>query len=83
MKRSNTTTKSSYKELSMTFIGKAVGSYLVALGVDNMQPRYIDFQRTRLGYFTDFVTAKNPEYQVSDLCRDDLRSYLAYLQAKT
>lgn len=66
----------------MVLIGKAVGSYLVALGVDNMQPRYIDFQRTRLRYYVDFVTVKNPEYRVEDLCREDLRDYLAFLQAK-
>ncbi len=66
----------------MTSLQITIESYLIDLGTENMRPRYISFQRTRLGYFLTFVTDKNPSYKVKDLSRADVQEYMVSLQTR-
>src|SRR5271157_285460 len=71
------------KDLMIITIDRASDLYLATLGTEGKSPRYIDWLKTRLRFFCDYIHKTNgDDYKVQDLTVDDGRDYLRSLLAR-
>jgi hypothetical protein len=71
------------KELMMISFDKASELYLSTLATEGKSPRYIDWLKTRLRYFGDFLARTyGKDFVLQDLDVEDGRSYLRELMAR-
>jgi integrase/recombinase XerD len=71
------------KELMMISFDKASELYLSTLATEGKSPRYIDWLKTRLRYFGDFLTRTyGKDFILQELDVEDGRSYLRELMAR-
>ena len=71
------------KELLMITLDRATGLYLATLETEGKSPRYIDWLRTRLRFFSDFLkTTYGEGFKLQDLTVDVGRYYLRHLMER-
>jgi site-specific recombinase XerD len=71
------------KDLMIITIDRAIDLYLSTLETEGKSPRYIDWLKTRLRFFSDYIqTANSGEFRLQKLTVDIGRDYLRFLMEK-
>jgi site-specific recombinase XerD len=71
------------KELMMVSLERAIELYLSTLEAEGKSPRYIDWLKTRLRFFTKFIhQAYEDDYKLQDLAVEDGREFLRELMSR-
>jgi integrase/recombinase XerD len=75
--------KNRKKDLMMITLEKAIGLYLATLETEGKSPRYIDWLKTRLRFFHNFISEANGDnFKVQDLTVEDGRNYIHHLMER-
>lgn len=75
--------KTRTRDLMMVSLDKAIGLYLSTLATEGKSPRYIDWLKTRLRFFSDFMKeAYSDGFKLQDLSVDDGREYIRSLMER-
>jgi hypothetical protein len=76
--------KTRTRDLMMVTLSKATQLYLLTLATEGKSPRYIDWLKTRLRFFNDYIeNIYGPVFKVQDLSVEDGRDYLRSLMERT
>ncbi len=71
------------KELMMVSLERAIELYLSTLEAEGKSPRYIDWLKTRLRFFTNFIhQAYEIDFKLQDLAVEDGREFLHELMSR-
>ena len=72
--------RNSTRELMMISLDKAIDLYLSAQLTEVKSPRYVDFLKTRLHYFSNFMKEiQDGSFKIQDLEVEDGRDFIRYL----
>jgi site-specific recombinase XerD len=75
--------KSRKKDLMMVSLDKGIELYLATLATEGKSPRYIDWLKTRLRFFNDFIKKTYGEdFKLQDLTVDNGREYIRSLMER-
>jgi site-specific recombinase XerD len=75
--------KKNKRELMMVTLDKATDLYLATLETEGKSPRYIDWLRTRLRFFNNYMGKTHSQnFKLQDLSVDDGRNYLHSLMER-
>jgi site-specific recombinase XerD len=71
------------KELMMISLDKAIELYLSTMETEGKSPRYIDWLRTRLKYYSQYIQRTyKEEYKIQDLAVEDGRGFIRYMMER-
>jgi site-specific recombinase XerD len=71
------------KDLMIITLDRAIGLYLSTLETEGKSPRYIDWLKTRLRFFNNYIqSAHQGEFRLQNLTVDIGRDYLRFLMDK-
>ena len=72
--------KTNKRDLMMITLNKAIELYLATLETEGKSPRYIDWLRTRLRFFSVYIQdIYGPDYKLQDITVEDGRAYIRHL----
>jgi len=76
-------TKKNVRELMMISLERGIDLYLATLETEGKSPRYIDWLKTRLRFFNNYIgKIKGVNFQIQDLTVEDGRAYIRHLMER-
>jgi integrase/recombinase XerD len=76
-------TKANKRDLMMITVDKAIELYLATLETEGKSPRYIDWLKTRLRYFSTYIQrVHGDDFKLQEISVDDGRDYIRHLMER-